>query len=153
MAKAKAPSEVDPFEKISVRFFLAEDFIQQVGGKITVISLFSDNVVVAHRPVGVPEPSELHPLVFDRMSFMATVSGLDGNFDVSWQFNEKVTGADTPHKVKSTTFHVGKSANLVVTSRPFASVSYGKKQLILKIGDRSFPFDFEIRQGEPTLAE
>ena len=147
MSKSEKPTSETSASKAKVRFFLADDFLQQVDGKVSAISLYADDVVILNVAPDTPQPSAETPIALDRLSFMASVTGLSGLHKVSWVFELQTNSAPPTIQPREVNFLPERSASFIAAARPMVVSSFGKKKASLLIDDVQFPFEYELRRS------
>lgn len=152
MSKSEKPTSESSAGKAKVRFFLADEFLQQVDGKVSAISLYADDVVVLHVAPDTPQPSAATPIALDRLSFMASVTGLSGIHKVSWVFDSPTTSGAPTIQPREVNFLPERSATFIAAARPMVISSFGKKKAALLIDDVRFPFEYELRHSPASNA-
>jgi hypothetical protein len=130
-----------------VRFFVAEDLREEVGGKISAIGLYPDNVIIVSMPPDSPEPSAEKPAAIRSLSFLFNISGLVSSSKVSIEIQGD--GRRQPF-MKPQELHPPQqgisSFNLIGISSPFLLASFGTKKFIVSVGDTAHTFEVEIRK-------
>ena len=137
----------------TVRVFIADDFRQETGGKITAIGLYTDDVVVVTLEPGSPEPSAQTPIIVHNLSALITMAGLAaGKHVVGIQYADstlvKPPQFGPPREVDVPESRV--SAIMVVRFQPFVTGGYGVKHLVVTVDGESTDFGFELRRGGPS---
>lgn len=129
-----------------VHFYLAEDLRQELDGKVSAIGLYPDKVVVLPLPDEIPEPTESAPLLVRSLAFLFSISNLSeiSTISVDIQTDRARMPLTTPQEHPAV--EVGRSINMVGVMQPCVITSFGEKTLIVKINEREYTFDFEIRR-------
>lgn len=135
-----------PTDRPVVRFFLAEDFRQEIGGKVSAIGLYADNVVVLQLAADVPDPTAEAPIMVRSLAFLFSVSALREVLlaSVDLQVNGTRQPFMMPRELPRT--DPGNSVNLLGVMAPCIVTSFGKKKVIVDIGTTKHTFEFEIRR-------
>lgn len=134
-----------------VKFFVADDVRQEADGKVSMMGLYCDDVIVAKRSFGEDLPSAIHPLAFEGLTFVFTISGIEGEYEISAEIESALGENGQPSiqqilKPQKLPFKdPARSANLVVKIRPFITQSLGVKKARLYLNEDGFEFPFEIR--------
>lgn len=133
-----------------VRFFLADDVRQEVHGKVTVVGLYADNVVVAEMSPGHRKPSEKVPAAIPGVSLLASVSIAPGEHRYRMEIDRSSV---TPQMIdaKTTTLmsaRPGESINLIMRFAPLVFVRFGMVHVLLHVDDQPYQFSFEVRRGD-----
>lgn len=138
--------KVAPASRPHVRFFLAEDFRQEIGGKVSAIGLYADNVIVLQLPSDLPDPTADTPILIRSLAFLFSISAF-GNASVA-SVDLNVNGDRKPFMVprELPATDPGNSVNLLGVMAPCAVTSFGKKTVIVDIGGTEHSFEFEIRR-------
>ena len=127
------------------KLILAEDLRNEIGGKVTAVGLYADNVVVLQLPAEVPEPTEHEPLLVKSLGFLLCLQGPAGKYAASAELESD--GARRPFMQSQTIILApGKSVNMVGVLAPCGVASFGLKQVIVKLGDAILAASFEIRR-------
>jgi hypothetical protein len=126
-----------------VELFIAEDVRAEAGGKVTLVGMYPDRVIVALVPPDAPGPSSETPFVIDSLGILVTVRNLVGEHQVSIEIGGK------PTPVRTTSFSdINSSVNLVAKVRPLQIHSLGVKTIGVVIDGVTFPCTFEVRRGD-----
>lgn len=129
-----------------VRFFLAEDVRQEIGGKVSAIGLYADNVIVLQLPPDLPDPTPETPILIRSLAFLFSVSALGeasvASVDLDVNGGRKPFMA--PRELPATA--PGSSVNLLGVMAPCVVTSFGKKTVIVDIRGTEHTFEFEIRR-------
>lgn len=131
----------------NVRLYVADDIRQEVGGKVTLVGLFADNVVV----IDDDRPSEASDqggkpatLLLDSLSFLINVSGLTGRQNVEITFADLLTKMGPIERVGD--FGEGEmSANFIVKFRPLAMTTTGVKRVFVDVAGEHHELRYEFR--------
>lgn len=112
-----------PAAQAVVRLLVADDIRQEVGGKLTLVGLFADSVVVLGQlpPEAFDDEGKPLPLAIDSLAFLLNVSGLTGKQGLTITF-EGVGPEDVPIE-REGDFEAGnRSANFIARFRPFVAL-------------------------------
>lgn len=135
-----------PAARPNVRFFLAEDFRQEIGGKVSAIGLYADNVVVLQLPPDLAEPTEETPIMIRSLAFLFSVSALSqpslASVDLRVNGDQKPLMA--PRDLPA--IEPGNSVNLLGVMAPYVVTSFGEKTVVVDIAGTKYTFKFEIRR-------
>ena len=144
---------------LKVRFFLADDILQQIDGKMTLLGLYPDDTVITQMPLEAPEPTKENPVGFEGLAVLLCVQGLKGVHSISLGFDDSVlvgasmirnAGGGPKMNADQTPFDFKNgegTSNLITRLKPFVTSSFGKKTMVLKIDDEPHKFNFEIRRS------
>ena len=141
-----------PAARPKFRMIVADDVRVEQDGKVTAVGMYTDDIVVAHIPPTVPEPTMEIPHAIPGLTFLVTVIGLEGTYPVSLRLVSPKPNQHAPES-KSVEFRPGGSANFILRAQPFLFASFGSKTLIAKVGEFEEAFSFEIRKGVAPAAE
>lgn len=135
-------------EQPSITLYVADDLRQEISGKVSMIGLYADRVVVLQIPPGSPEPSEETPLVIDGLSFLVNIAGLSGRHRLSVRFFVDGSSPLSEPQMREADFDPQLSANFAVRIRPFAVATFGRKKVVVTVDDNE-PMEcvFELRKG------
>lgn len=138
--------KVRPAARPNVRFFLAEDFRQEVGGKVSAIGLYADNVVVLQLPPDLAEPTAETPIVIRSLAFLFNVSALrePSVASVDLHVNGDRQAFMVPRELPAT--EPGNSVNLLGVMAPCTVATFGKRTVIVDIAGTEHTFEFEFRR-------
>ncbi len=134
-------------QRPEVRFYMAEDLRQEVGGKVSAIGLFPDNVVVLPLPISVPEPTEVAPIFFKSLAFLFNISKLSEEADISVDIEINGVRKTFLEQKRHPDPGLGRSINMVVIAQPCTIQFFGLRKLIVTVGEEVRTFEFEIRRG------
>lgn len=129
-----------------VNFFMAEDFRQEINGKITAIGLYADHVAVLQVPENIPDPTEDAPLMIKSIGFLFSVSKL--TTDTTVVVENEVNGIRIPF-IEPTNCPApgpGRSFNLLGIITPCPVSSFGERTLHFIIDGSEYRFKYEIRR-------
>lgn len=144
----KATASRSDLPPVRCRFFLADDLRQEVGGKVSAIGLYSDDVIVLQLPTEEPAPTVEKPIGFEGICVLISLSGLVGtrecNFELLGPTGTPILRA-APASVDFPT--AANSVNLISKFRPFICTQFGKFKFAARIGEHRFEYEFEIRRG------
>jgi hypothetical protein len=141
---------VQPDTPTVVRFFLADDARQEVHGKMTMVGLYADNVVVAEMPSGHSNPSKKAPVAIPGISILASVSIALGEHRYRMEIDRSSVTPQTI-EAKTTTLmsaQPGESVNLIMRLAPLVFIRFGMVHVLLHIDDEPYRFSFEIRRRD-----
>lgn len=138
--------KIAPAARPNVRFFLAEDFRQEIGGKVSAIGLYADNVVVLQLPPDLAEPTTETPIVIRSLAFLFNVSALSkaSMASVDLHVNGDRKPFMVPRELPAT--EPGNSVNLLGVMAPCVVTSFGKKTVVVDIAGTEHTFEFEFRR-------
>jgi hypothetical protein len=130
-----------------VRLFVSDDVRQEVGGKLTLTGLYTDNVVVIGQlpPDAYGADGELLALGLDSLCFVISIGGLAGKhravFRLPGALEEKVQRVD-----KDVNFEDGKkTANVIFRFRPYIARAPGITAVCIEIGGERYELPYELR--------
>lgn len=131
---------------ISVGLFVAEDFRQEIEGRISAVGLFPDRVIVARMLTGTPGSTEDEPIVIASVALLVNLCAPPGKYEVSIDLKYE----KTPPVVHNVVLPVGGSANFIIQIRGFRVVSFGTKRIIARVNGKPHVLEFAVRKGEPV---
>lgn len=131
-----------------VKFLLADEFRpEQTSGKVLAIGLYPDAIVIANTSIGTPEPTKDKPIGIDSLSMLFTIGGGVGEFDVTIKIGDNIAAST------KVSLQEGRSASIVLQSKPFLVASYGEKQVVVSVAGKDHVFKLEIRHAvSPAVA-
>lgn len=138
-----------------VRLHVADDIREELSGKLSLIGMFADLVVVANvnadnQTVGTGDDRYY---AIDSLAFLVTVSGVKGVHKVSVTYTDESMPARPPG-IRDADFGDGsKSVNIVWRFRPYLSNSFGLKKVTVEIDSEKHELIYEIRRGEVSAAQ
>ena len=132
----------------SVRFYLADDMRQEVGGKVTAVGLYADNVIVAEMSPDDPDPTANQVAAVGGISILANVSTSPGDHKYQLEIDPSSV---VPPLAQSPSSHVGTqragdTTNLIMRLAPLPFTRYGMVHVVLRIDGEPHRFSFEIRR-------
>lgn len=132
---------------MNIKLLIADEFRHEASGKVTVLGLFADNVVIVKIPPKAEEIPENAPAGIERLSFMVNVSAVpEGSYEFEAQF---ITPSGAPMgevmKIGNVEIKEGKSFTTVVVSKPFLVNEGGEYHLAFQVNGVEHQLPFEIR--------
>ncbi len=124
-----------------VKVFVADDIRWEQNGKIFMVGLYADNVLLAGLPADAPGPTESAPLGMSGLSIMVTVGGIIGRHAVSVAVGK---GKLIHHDVE---LKPGTHSNVILNLRPFVIGSFGVKPIKVEFAGQHFDFFLEVRRA------
>lgn len=148
IARSRVATKRPDGSSLYVKFLLADEFRpEQLTNKVQAIGLYPDEIVIANTPIGAPEPTKDMPIGLDSLAMLFTIGGGVGEFDVAIKIGKNKAAS------AKVSLEKGRSANIVLQSRPFLIASYGEKQVVVSLAGKDHVFKFEIRHGvSPAVA-
>lgn len=137
-----------------VRFYISEDMRQEIDGKVSVIGLYPDNVIILQLPDDLPDPTESKPILVQSLGFLINVSKLSLATTISVEIkkNGKRKPFIQPKEYPSP--GPGRSINILALMRPGVITSFGEKTLIVRVGESLHNFNYEIRRASlPQISD
>jgi len=125
--------------KTFARLYVADEFRFENNGKMFVIGLYADGVVLFRVPRNAPPPSKEQPYGLDLLSLLVVVGGFTGedtvriNFAQNKPFEQRVS------------LKPGGSVNLHIPMRPFTFATFGVKDLLVEVGGEKHELQLELR--------
>jgi hypothetical protein len=141
---------VNTQEKATVRLYLCDDARQEVGGKLTLVGLYPDCVVIVglldDEMRGTSGRPEFYSV--DALSFVVNVAELTGPHRLTVHYSDSTMPPREP-TVREVDFGKDshKSANIVWHFRPYISNSFGKKRVVVEVDATPHVLEYEIRRG------
>lgn len=121
------------------RLIVADEFRVEQNGKMFVIGLYADGVVVVTIPKNAPAPSADNLFGLDALGLLVTIGGYEGETVAS------VSVGKTKVVEREVSFERGGSVNLHLALRPFRLSSFGVKDVIVEFAGTRHKLQFEIR--------
>jgi hypothetical protein len=149
---AKAVQKANDVSTPIVQLYMAEDFRQEVNGKVSAVGLYPDRTIVFGVPAGGPEPTKEAPMFIKSLGFLLNISNLLSEVEISIDIvgDGGITPFLTSHRYGPVV--PGRSINLIGIMEPCAVTSLGKKVLSVSLGNSKYSFDFEFRR-DPEIAQ
>ena len=135
-----------------VRFYLAEDFREEKDGKVSAISLFTDQRVLMLAPPTLPDPTPESPAALHALSFLFNVSKAPLGASVSIDLKGP-TGTQSVLKDQQIPgpSAADKSANFIMRKAPFIVTALGKRTFTVTVNKRKFTFDFSFDRQDALI--
>jgi hypothetical protein len=130
-------------QEARIRFFLADDIRAAPDGKITLVGLHPDNVLIGSAEPGTPPPSAELPHAIANVAILVNVTGAVGRHPVSVELIGASTAMKLP-KDQMMQFGPGRAMNMILIFQPLTFASYGKKALRIAVGNALGHFEFEV---------
>ena len=134
-----------------VKFLLSDDVRSEANGKITVVGLYADDKIFVQTLPGHPPPvgavSALNQMVIICLAFDG-----DGIFPVSATVSAPSGQQLATMSLGQITFSPAGPSTIILQSGLFLVPQFGGYRCAVDIGGISFPFDFQILSGPPTVA-
>lgn len=147
--KTREPAAQQPV----VRMFIADDIRAEIDGKVSLIGLYPDSVLLVQMPADVPDPTREEPIALRSFGFLFNIQGLGRPVEVS--IHAEIGDTRQPF-MRPQTFAPAspdQSFNLLGTVSPFLVSAFGTKHIVVSIGDLPEQrFTFEIRRAPVSLA-
>ena len=128
-----------PKSKPFARLLVADEIRIENTGKLFVIGLYADGVVVFRVPRNAPQPSREQPFGLDSLSLLVTIGGFDGAESV------RLTLANKKPVEKVVPLRAGGSANIHLPIKPFTFATFGVKELLVEFAGTKHRLQFEVR--------
>lgn len=131
---------------MKIKFLVAEEIRPELGGKLTILGLFPDDVLVSNSNRPEETPAEI-PDGFDRLAFLVSVSDLPEGIH---KFKGNITNpAGEPYHSETSfgdgAIEKGTSRSIVVDTKPFIIKGKGVYHFNIYVDDSLYSFPFEIR--------
>jgi hypothetical protein len=131
--------------------FIADGIDVLASGKLAVLGLFADRVIVLKRPSDLPADESLS----FNLDAVVCITGLPpGEHSFAIAIERAAEGAEAEPKlvqVQSSTMQLkaGESTNVVMRFRPFMVRAAGTRTFVLTVGEevRRMPFEIRIEPG------
>lgn len=146
---ARSVSEAVPAsEPTQVRFFLADDMRREVGGKVTAVGLYADNVIVAEMLPSGPDPTPERLGVVPSIAVLANISAAPGEhrYKLEIDSSSAVPTIMEQQTVTLVTPESGGTVNLIMPFSPFLFTRFGMVHLVLRVDGLPYRYSFEIRR-------
>lgn len=133
----------------SVRFYLADDVRSESSGKVTLVGLYPDNVLVLGLPTGTASPSPQNALGISAVAVLSTIQGDPGLCEAVFKLTDP-HGRVMIQSAEPAPILVGKErhANLIARFPAFVVTGFGTYKFELQIGDQVHVFPIEVKQGD-----
>lgn len=134
--------------KVIIRVYLAEDIREEANGKVSLVGLYPDNVVVLPLPDDHPGPTAEAPIQIRSLGILVNIGGLGSAATVAIELEGG--GGRTPFftKAKVPFSDPKRSVNLGATLVPCQIASFGLKKVVVSVDDVEHNFVYEIRRAD-----
>lgn len=140
MPKSSVSSSSVKNEKSTfARLYVADEFRVEQSGKLLVIGLYADGVVVMRVPKNAPKPTKETPYGMDVLSLLVVIGGFIGEEMV------RISIGKSEVVERQVTLQPGRSTNLHMVLRPFTFAAFGIKEMLLEFAGTTHKLQFEIR--------
>lgn len=141
-SKSRKTAGKDGAHGVKCKWYLADDIRQEIGGKLTLVGLYPDDVVLIEMPSDEPDPTPDQPIQLAGLAILCVISGLEGSAPVVFSFGgHRSPEVDVTGDLKS-------SRNLISRFPVLRIVSLGMKSASIDIASIGFhdEFQFEVRR-------
>ena len=137
----------------SVRFYLADDMRQEVGGKVTAVGLYADNVIVAEMSPNDPDPTAEQLAALGGVSILASVSMSPGEHECQFEIEPSsvVPPLALAQSDKFSTSRADETVNMIMRLAPLPFTRFGMVHLVLRVDGNPHSFSFEIRRRNKPM--
>lgn len=129
-----------------VSFYVADDVRQELHGKVSLVGLYPDRVVIAQMEDDSPIASDAL-IGLDSLAFLFNISSLSGKHRIRVSYLDESVPEPVSSPEQERDFTAGKSANLIMRFRPFTAKQFGVKNMLVEIDGRTQQLQFEIRRA------
>jgi len=134
----------------TVRFLLCDDVRPEATGKVSIIGLYPADVIMVRNMDGQVPPEGLVTVLGQ-----IAIACLALNGNGTYTAGVAITGPSGQNMLSGSlgefTLARDRNATLIVQSTNLAVPEYGKYTLILTIGKREYPFEFNIVQAPDSI--
>lgn len=137
-------------QKLSCKWYLADDVRSEVGGKCTLVGVYTDDIVIVPMPIGAPNPTPSRPLAIEGLAILCSLRGLTG----SAKFELTIAGTNTSGTVQRQNIdaespNAAHNLNLIARMAPVIVESFGEKSMTIESKELHFrdEFKFQIVRG------
>ncbi|UVA80488.1 hypothetical protein [Pandoraea commovens] len=141
---------------MKAKFYLAEDARAEVSGKLTLLGLYPNDVIVFAEGPDVTTPEgEVAKVALPKLCIVSTVSGLDdGEYELkaslySANGKEAMPPSTVISKFKASPDVEGHTS--IMQLAPFVAEAMGKCKFVLEVGPHTVTYEFELRVGRVTV--
>lgn len=132
---------------LKVCFYLAEDVIQQIDNKVSLIVLFPDNHILFTKPISEDTAVQESETIFliDRVSLLINVSGGEGHIITKGQyFAPDGTAHGSLLELGEVQLVKDRSYNFIIKTNPFPINLFGTYTFLFYANDKVFTFEFTV---------
>lgn len=124
-------------------FLVSDDLRVEDGGKVTVLGLYADNIVVVKRAPPIVE--DTGDIGLDSLAVLISVGGIEGEQPVSFVLEDPAMKKKAkPAPPRATVFTKDRTTNFAIRLRPFITKGYGEKTVRVSIGGLTWEHKFQI---------
>lgn len=133
-----------------LRFLLADSIREELGGKLTVIGLYTGGEVILQGAMPEDVPDGFEGIALPGLSILAVFEDGEGEFQVQFQVydpSKRPLGKSAP-----TTVVKAKNAtqNLIFPIMPFPVPRLGRYRFELRLDNRKYEYSFTVRHVDPN---
>lgn len=133
-----------------LRFLLADSVREELGGKLTVIGLYTGGEVILQNAMPAEVPEGFQGIALPGLTILAVFEDGQGEFEVQFQIYDPTNrplGKSAPTtvvKAKNTT------QNLIFPIMPFPVTGLGRYRFELRLDNRKYGYSFTVRHADPN---
>lgn len=135
-----------------VNIFVAEDFREENGNKVSAVGLYTTRAIVLNLPADVT-PSDDKPVAIMSLCFLVAIRGFLGPQTLAFSFatlsqpDRILWTRKQVHNFSATT----EGVNLIVRGQPFFVGEFGPRLVVVDVGDHRESVRFDILRGAPRV--
>lgn len=135
----------------NVQFILADAVRQEVGGKLTMLGLYSGDVVLLNETLPPALPEGAAGMALAGLTFLVRV--LDGQGQFKYRVDlygpkGEMLGQRMTEQILE--MQPGTTASLIVPVQPFPIPEFGIYRIVLTLNGRPYEFKFRVGHVDPT---
>lgn len=133
------------------KWYLADDVRNEVGGKCTLVGLYSDDQVIIQMPSSDPDPTPENPVAIEGLAALCSLKGLKGSAEFEVTVSGTHPGSNSrTQKFVASSVSANHTLNLISRLRPVMIESFGKKSINLRSKKLGFDetYVFQVLRGD-----
>jgi len=133
---------------MKIKFLIAEDIRPEASGKMVILGLFPDDIIIFVKPVSPENITPEKPHVIEKLYILLNVTNLS---EKTHKFKAKIIDPDgKPYQenieLGEAFIKSGSSHTLLIKLQPFVVQTFGIYTCVFNVNNKSFKFPFEIRE-------
>lgn len=141
-------------QKLSCKWYLADDVRSEIGGKCTLVGVYTDDIVIVQMPIGAPDPTPSRPLAIERLAILCSLRGLTGSaqFELTIAGTNKL-GTAQKQNIDAESPNAAHNLNLIARIAPVVVESFGEKSMTIESKELHFRDEFKFQIVRGLLSE
>jgi hypothetical protein len=142
MSRAKEGRPDARSGSIQCKWYIADDIREELSGKLTLVGLYADDIIVVEMPSNEPDPTPEEPIHLSGLAILCVLLGLEGSTPIVFSLGE--------HKSDEilVTGELNASRNLISRFPVLQIASFGYKTVAIEATALGFrdEYRFEVRR-------